>query len=403
MDLNNLKRFKIITFGCRTNQAESRIIAEQLTKKLKLQMVEEKESKKPDLVIINSCCVTQKAEKEVRQAIRRVKRENPQSFLVVCGCWVDLLKLKKINFQNKNLENQIDLLICNKNKNKIVQAIKEMVKIKKNKTSSEDLREIWEKTEKKKRQIKKYRKAMVKIQEGCDNFCSYCIVPYVRGRSKSRQVEEIIKDINNLLKEGIEEIVLTATDMASFKLETKKRKWEKIMEKMKISKYKNTFAGLLKLILKKSKIKKISYGSINLQCFNKEFADLFKNKDKKRLSAHFHIPLQSGCNQTLKRMRRNYKIADFLRVIRNLKKEIPEFTFSTDLIVGFPGETEREFEQTLKTLKKLKTILKNNFKKIHLFRYSERQGTLAFKMKKVWLPVKEEEKRKRLKLIEKLF
>jgi threonylcarbamoyladenosine tRNA methylthiotransferase MtaB len=316
-----VKTFSIITFGCRVNQAESRYIAESLCQKgWKYQ------GNRRDLVIINSCAVTHKAEKEVKQFARRVKRENPNVKLIITGCFTDKTKLTpKKNLIGHNSGNYQD----------------------------------------------KYAgsgKAIVKIQDGCNNFCSYCIVPFLRGRSVSRPEEEIIQEIRRLEIRKIKEIILTGIDIADYK----------------------NLPKLLKLILSQTTIKKISFGSININAFSKSFLDLFPNN---RLASNFHIPLQSGCDATLKRMNRKYSISNFQRQLSNIQKKIPHFTFSTDIIVGFPGETDQEFNQSLKFLKSLKLT------KIHVFRYSSRKGTVASKMEKKWGKVTEEIKRKRAQQI----
>ena len=214
----DLKTFKITTFGCRVNQAESRLIGEKLVNGAMEQCNNEAIV---DIVIINTCCVTNKAEREVRKEIRRVKRENPKCFLVVCGCWATKTKNKKPKIKNTHLTGSgqanlkilklIDLLVENKDKNKVAEILG-----KKYPNECEWLSEYEHEYENYKDKYAKYKKAMVKIQSGCDNFCAYCIVPYVRGRSKSRSAKQIIKEIKKLVKEGIEEIVLTGIDIASF-------------------------------------------------------------------------------------------------------------------------------------------------------------------------------------------
>jgi len=336
-----VKTFSIITFGCRTNQAESRLIGEELVNA----------SMKPargwsasgrqcnnetiaDLVIINACAVTAKAEKEVRQYIRRVKRENPQCLLLITGCFTD--------------------------KTKVIPK-KDLINNQSHKAYYQD----------------KYSlsgKAVVKIQDGCNHFCTYCIVPYLRGRSKSRPAEKIIREIKGLEIRKIKEVILTGIDIADYK----------------------NLPKLLKLILAQTNIKKISFGSINIEAFNQDFLKLFPNS---RLSSHFHIPLQSGCDETLKRMNRKYSISNFQLQLSNIQKEIPGFTLSTDIIVGFPGETDTEFDESLRSLKGLKGLIT----KIHVFRYSPRTGTLAAKMEKKWGKIREQTKKERARKISNLL
>lgn len=341
------KTFTIVTFGCRTNQAESRMIGEQLSK---LAMKQCSNETIADLVIINSCAVTCKAEREVKQYIRRVKRENPSCYLILTGC-----------FDEKSGFKIYDLRIKNK---------KNIAKIIKKKFSNNDCKSYQDYKDK----YLRSGKGMVKIQDGCNNFCSYCIVPYLRGRSVSRSHQEIIKEIQTLENKEITEIILTGVDIADYQ----------------------DLTGLLKNILNKTKIEKISFGSINIEAFNPELVDLIKKNS--RITRHFHIPLQSGCEQTLKRMKRKYTVSNFVFRISNLKKKIPEFTFSTDIIVGFPGETDKEFDESLRSLKSLKSLIT----KLHVFRYSPRSGTVAAKMEKKWGEVPEEIKKQRWQQIKSL-
>lgn len=362
---------------------------------------------KPDLIIINSCCVTKKAEKEVKQMIRRIKRENPKVFLVVAGCFINNIENQKANSKNSKMTRLIDLIVKNEEKNKIGELLKERF--------SE-----WENEKKRKSYQDKYansKKALIRIQTGCDNFCSYCIVPYVRGRSVSRDPEEIIKEIKQKTREGIREVILTGVDISNYNLKSpafasgsstrlikscSAPDTSAGKQKLKFNKSKNGLVKLIRKILEETKINKISFGSINIEAFDKEFINLHQNKKMvSRLSSHFHIPLQSGSETVLKRMRRCYTAYEFKDKIVKLKSEIQNFSFSTDIIVGFPGETEEEFQETLETIKYFKKILGKNFIKVHFFRYSSRPGTLAGKREeeKGWEKVAEEVRRKRTRFL----
>ncbi len=350
---------KLITFGCRLNQAESRMMGEALCSRFPgLKVVNSLSI--ADIVIINSCSVTQKADKEVRQMIRKIKRENPDCFLIVSGCWAEKLFKKS----PRKFSSSIDLLIENKNKMKLPEILKKKLGCFKKPLLANFYKDKYASS----------GKALIKIQEGCNNFCTYCIVPFLRGRSISRPIKEIIKEVNIQIKEGIKEIILTGVE---------------------VSDYQPSLAKLVKDILKFTKIDKISFGSININAFNREFLKLYEDKKiQPRLTSHFHIPLQSGCNNVLARMRRKYGVEDFFRKLQILKKIIPNFSFSTDIIVGFPGETQEEFEETMITLKKFKKLLGKRFRKTHVFRYSPRQGTMAAKKEgeKNWEKVKEKSK-----------
>ena len=391
------KTFKIITFGCRVNQAESRMMAEQLVQ-TGWQFLDSKKQKQADLVIINTCAVTHKAEREVRKEIRRAKRENPHCFLIAAGCWVEALKKE----DNLNLMKKIDLLIKNQGKKDIQKIIQEKL------NQNYFLTNLGSRISHKKIFKDKYgqsKKALIKIQTGCNNFCAYCLVPYLRGHSQSYPTQEIIQEINQQLKNGIEEIILTGVDIADYHFQSQPFGGTNFSDGNFQANLKNDLVKLLKLILLKTKIKKISFGSINLKAFDREFIDFYQKVNLEKLSTHFHIPLQSGCQATLKRMKRKYTVRQFIKTIKRLKKEIFGFSFSTDLILGFPGETEEEFKQTLETIKTLKLFLGKSFIKIHLFRYSPRLGTLAAKMRgrKGWEIVPAPLKKQRLKKINELF
>jgi len=392
-----MKTFKIVTFGCRVNQAESRLMGEVLVKSLNCRPV--KNQQKTDLVIINTCCVTQRAEKEVRQAISKVRRKNPGCFLVVCGCLINKIRNEKISNKKVNLQSlkKADLLLTNEQKKNFTcfGPIVDPRSWTSNRNFKGDDRQGSGYRDK----YAESKKALVKIQTGCDNFCTYCLVPYVRGRSKSRPAEEIIEEIQGLIKQGIEEVVLTGVDIASFKFQIINDKLQ-IKKKLQIQNTKNNLVQLVKLILK-TKIKRISFGSISLGVFEgDEFISLSRSWSG-RLTTHFHIPLQSGSDSVLKRMKRPYQTEEFINKIEELKEKIRGFSFSTDVIVGFPGETRKEFEQTVKTVKKLKEILGDSFTHVHVFRYSPREGTVAAKKagQKGWEKVPSQEKKRRSKVI----
>jgi len=412
-----LKTFHIITFGCRVNQAESRLIGEKLVRNKFIKFNKLKVKEKSDLVIINTCCVTHRAEKKVRQTIRRVKRENPECFLIVAGCLIDKINNPKIPNNPINLKalSKADLLLTNSQKKNIIKYLKNNL----NHLAIQPFSHSAYQDKYSRSNI-----ALVKIQEGCNNFCTYCIVPYVRGRSKSRPADEIIAEINRLVGQGIKEVVLTGIDISSFRIMNN-------VSSIKY-KYKNHLAELIRHILKRTEIKKISFGSINTNAIDDEFINLLRSGNRRlksattnsviahfparnathsvaggssRLTNHLHIPLQSGSDSVLKRMKRNYSVKDFDKKISELKKNIPGFTLSTDIIVGFPGETREEFEQTVKTIKKLKKILGKNFTHVHVFRYSPRKGTTASKMlgKKGWEKVPSKEKNRRSRIIRELI
>lgn len=310
---------------------------------------------------------------------------------------------------HKNTLSLVDLWLRNEEKEKIGQVLKKKFTVT-DRRSSSSYGKYQDKYPKYKDKYSKSKKALVKIQEGCDNFCAYCIVSYVRGRSKSRYLDEILKEVKELVKDGIEEIILTGIDISSYNFQFSILNSQSIF-KSQFSNYKNDLVQLIKVILKETKIKKISFGSMGLGVFDEEFSKLYsENKLRSgeamkqynnKLSSHFHIPLQSGSDTVLKRMKRNYTVKKFIDIIKKLNKNIPGFSFSTDIIVGFPGETKKEFEETVRVIREIREILGKRFKKIHVFRYSGKKGTLAEKMlgKPKWEAVDEKEKRSRAKAL----
>jgi len=214
-------------------------------------------------------------------------------------------------------------------------------------------------------------KRFIKIQDGCSKFCHYCVIPFRRGLSKSRKTDEIVSEVVRAEKEGMKQVILTGVDIMDFK---------------------PSLTGLLKKVLGKTKKIKIGLGSINYAGFDKKFIDLWiKNKD--RLVNYLHISLQSGSNQTLKRMNRRHGIEEYMSLVKLLRKKIQGIKIGTDIIVGYPGETKEEFEESLRNIKKLK------FDKLHVFRYSSRPDTVAEKMEKKWGLVSEQVKKERARRV----
>jgi len=318
-----------------------------------------------DLVIINSCVVTIKAEKEARQLARSIKRESPKAKIVVAGCWVD-----KINqFGGLRPNKGIDLLISNQEK--WAKGIKKLEKL------------IPKKRQRNKVNIKNYRK-LIRAQTGCSNYCSYCLPALIRGKPKSVAIKTVIKEVNQTVDNGALEIVLTGQNLAAYNDNGK------------------NWLDLVEQILAKTEISLIRFGSISpfltenkeksfqqAKVVAKRLTGIYQTIGKDRLSAHLHLSLQSGSDKILKLMNRKYTAKEFLKIARILKKGIPDLNLTTDVIVGFPGETEKDFKQTLSLIKKV------GFGKIHTFRFSKRPNTLATTKAKEWGAVPESIKKQR--------
>jgi len=351
--------FKTHTFGCRVNQAETSEIEKNLQKEGFRPILDNEPS---DIVIINTCVVTQKAEKEVRQLARRVRRENPQCFLILCGCAVDFWQ--KTDFPKL----PVDLWITNKEKPRIAEILKKKLSF-----SPISLIPLIS---------PKFNRQIIKIQEGCDQFCSYCIVSYLRGKPKSKKISQIVKEVKEAEKNGIKEIVLSGINLGFFGQNTNE-----------------TILQLLKIILKKTKIPQISFGSIYPEVINDKLIKLYINNWKEgndRLRPFFHLPLQSGSEKILKLMGRKYSLKKFKSIIEKLHQALPQALIATDVIVGFPGETEKEFQETYQFLKN------SPISKFHVFRFSPRKGTVAYKMEKEWGRVDEKTKKQRAKILREL-
>lgn len=303
------------------------------------------------------------ADKKSRQVLRRAKQLNPNSIVVVTGCYAQVGKneLEKIK--------EIDLIVGNNEKGKILDYINDIQESKihiKQMLKDEEFLEFGSVT-----YIEKTR-AIIKVQDGCDRFCSYCIIPYARGKVRSRKITEVIKEVKELANKGIKEVVITGIHVASYGKDLNN-------------------IGLIDLLTEVNKIdgiERIRLGSLEPTIITEEFTDRLQKLNK--ICHHFHLSLQSGNNETLRRMNRRYTIEQFEEVVKILRKAFSDVILTTDIIVGFPGETDEEFEDTYKFLKKIK------FYKMHIFKYSKRNGTKAAVMKNQIKPEIQEVRSKRL-------
>ena len=335
-------KFNIITFGCKVNQYESNMMKENM---LSSNFFYTEDLSDANIIIVNTCSVTNVADKKCLKMIRRLKREYSNAILVVAGC-------SSQNKQSVYESLDIDILIGNRDKSIIDKLIKEYIETEKKYVKfyndrNLDFEDMY---------ISDYNhtRAFIKIEDGCDNFCSYCIIPYVRGSVRSKDFDKVIKEAKELAKHGHNEIVLTGIHTGH---------------------YLNNGYDLTDLINELSKIddiKRIRISSIEVTELNEKFLDMLKNNDK--VCDHLHIPLQAGSDEILKRMNRKYDLAYYEEKIKKIRSIRPDISISTDIIVGFPYETEELFLNTLEFSKKIK------FSKIHVFPYSVRVGTAAANM-----------------------
>ena len=343
----------ICSLGCKVNIYESELVT-NILKNNNYTVVDFED--KADIYIINTCSVTNESDKKSRKMINRAKKNNPAAIIIVMGCY------SQVNAEDIDA----DIVLGNKDKSKIVEIIEEYIKTKQKKKIIYDLTKVdFEKMEI--TNFDSHTRAFVKIQDGCNAFCSYCIIPYVRGRVRSKDPEDVIKEVTTLVEKGYKEIVLTGIHTGRYGTDIN-----------------TTLEELLNKLVNIPNIYRIRLSSIEINEITPGIKELLK--ENKVMAKHLHIPLQSGSNKILKLMNRRYNKEEFLSMVDNLK-DIPDISLTTDLIVGFPNEDEEEFNETIDTLKKI------GFTKIHTFPYSKRKGTPAATMDNQVSP---EEKKRRV-------
>ncbi len=351
------------TLGCRVNQAETKKISNQL---ISLGYQEAKDGQSPDIVIINTCVITQKGERESAKAIRHFKKTYPNCFLIATGCAANLwLKVSK----KKQLP-PADLFITNEKKSTIPKIITKHVPF------SWEIQDL---------PIQKalidpgsIKRVFVKIQDGCNHFCSYCIVPYLRTKPTSKKPKQIVKEINRAHRAGAKEAILCGINLSFFGQDLDSP---------------TTFADLIEEILKKTKIPRLSLSSLTPKLIDQKLINIFIADQEKnqRLSSYWHLALQSGSETVLERMNRQTNLKQLSQSLHYIKETLPYFTLRADIMIGFPGETDQEFGQTQKFIKE------NRLSFGHLFSYSPRPQTKAQKMvkNKAWAKVSDQIKKKR--------
>jgi len=327
--------FKIRTLGCKVNQYDSQEIRERL---LEAGGREAGKGRKADIYIINTCTVTQKADRDSLYHIHRSYRENPRALIAVTGCMAE--------FDSRRLKREpgVGLVIKNKDKGKLVSRI-----IKGSEPGRQGISSFENRT-----------RAFLKIQDGCDNFCSYCIVPYVRGEPRSKPFADVLREAQKLVDNGYREIVLTGICLGSYGKDLKPA---------------GSLVSVIEGLEKLEGLWRIRLSSIEAKDVNDGLIRLLGQSTK--LCRHMHMPIQSGDNDILRAMRRKYTRQDYIRLIIKLKKACPGIAITTDVLVGFPGEEERHFRNTLDLVKKIAPL------KTHIFPFSPREGTHAFALRNV--------------------
>lgn len=374
------KVVRFVTLGCKVNQYETNAMAQKFLEK-GYQIIEEitpeNEDIKPDICIINTCTVTNMSDRKSRQMLRRMKEKNPETIVVAVGCYAQVAKeeLAKIP--------EIDLVLGNNEKVEIVKYVEEYINNHINNVELDDVMYSKEFSDFGDVTYTEKTRAVIKIQDGCDRFCSYCIIPYARGRVRSRKPENIISEITQIASKGIKEVVITGIHIASYGKDFAMSKDSKLTNYRLID--------LLEEINEIQGIQRIRLGSIEPLLITVEFVERLKKLEK--ICHHFHLSLQSGCDETLKRMNRRYTIEQFKEIVRLLRNAYSDVNLTTDIIVGFPGETDEEFNKTYQFLKEIK------FYKMHVFKYSPRKGTKAAVMlNQINGDIKEERSKKLIEL-----
>ncbi len=340
-----MKKVALHNLGCKVNAYETEAMQELLEKE-GYEIVPFKEG--ADIYIINTCTVTNMADRKSRQMLHRAKKMNPNAIVVAAGCYV------QAKSESKETDESIDIIIGNNKKQDLISILKEYQE--KHDGIQKEIIDINHTKEYEELHLSKtaeHTRAYLKVQDGCNQFCTYCIIPYARGRVRSREKENVVAEVKQLVANGYQEVVLTGIHLSSYGVDLQRE-------------------DLLSLILAVNEIeglKRIRLGSLEPRIITEEFAKTISGLEK--ICPHFHLSLQSGCNGTLKRMNRRYTAEEYLEKCELLRKYFDNPALTTDVIVGFPGETEEEFEESRAFVEKV------NFYETHIFKYSRREGTKA--------------------------
>ena len=343
-----MKKVAFYTLGCKVNQYETEAMLELFEK----EGYEKAETEDyADVYVINTCTVTHMSDRKSRQYIRRMKKKNPDAIIAVVGCYSQVSPAEILSID------EVNLVMGTNDRKKIVEEVKKIDASRKVSTVDDIMKvKAFEEIEINKTNGK--TRAFMKIQDGCDRYCSYCIIPYARGRVRSRDLESIVKEVENLASNGYKEVVLTGIHVASYGKDIK----DSDIKLLDVIKQINDIEG----------IERIRLSSVEPILFTDEFVEAVSTMDK--VCPHYHLSLQSGCDETLKRMKRRYTTEEYKAIVDRLRAAIPNVSITTDVIVGFPGETNEEFDKTYEFLKDIELT------HMHVFKYSPRKGTPAATM-----------------------
>lgn len=363
-----MKKVAFYTLGCKVNQYETEAMLEMFKQDGYEQVGSEDYA---DVYVINTCTVTHMSDRKSRQYIRRMKKKNPDAIIAVVGCYSQVSPEEILEIE------EVNLVMGTNERRTIVDEIKKLEVVEGDKKAStvDDIMKVRAFEEIEISQSNGRTRAFMKIQDGCDRFCTYCIIPYARGgKVRSRDIESIVNEAKTLAENGYEEVVLTGIHVASYGKDLKEEK--------------TNLLDVIKRINEIDGIKRIRTSSVEPILFTDEFVNEVSNMEK--VMPHYHLSLQSGCDETLKRMNRRYTTEEYKTIVNKLREEIPNVAITTDVIVGFPGETEEEFEKTYNFLKDIE------LSQMHIFKYSPRKGTKAAEMENQVSPQDKHERSEKL-------
>lgn len=346
-----MKRAALHNLGCKVNAYETQSM-EQMLRNAGYEIVDfEKEI--ADVYIINTCSVTNIADRKSRQMLHKAKKMNPDAIVIAAGCYVQSASEEVLQ------DAAVDIVVGNNKKIDIVTIIDEYRKNQAMTCNVINIGDTREYEELEIETVSEHTRAYIKVQDGCNQFCSYCIIPYTRGRIRSRKKEDVLCEVKKLVANGYKEVVLTGIHLSSYGLDFKEE--EKVL-----------LIELIEAVSSIEGIERIRLGSLEPRIVTEEFVKRLSEVTK--ICPHFHLSLQSGCDATLKRMNRRYDTREYENGCQILRKYFNNPAITTDVIVGFPDETDEEFEQTVEFLKKI------HFYEMHIFKYSRRKGTVADRM-----------------------
>ena len=347
---NMKKKVALHNLGCKVNAYEVEAM-QQLLEKAGYEIVPFTEG--ADIYLINTCTVTNIADRKSRQMLHKAKKMNPDAIVVAAGCYAqaDTEKLKE--------DNAVDLILGNNQKTQIVEVLEEYEKEHSKQVQVIEINHTKEYEELSIEQTAEHVRAYIKVQDGCNQFCTYCIIPFARGRVRSRKIADVLREVETLASKGYKEVVLTGIHLSSYGVDFSKEERESLL-------------SLIQAVSKVEGIQRIRLGSLEPRIITEEFLEGIVATGK--VCPHFHLSLQSGCNKTLKNMNRRYSAQEYAEKCELIRKYYPAPALTTDVIVGFPMETEEDFEESYEFVKNI------HFYETHIFKYSRRHGTKAAAM-----------------------